>query len=366
MYPPHSDVWGGDGALERLAWAEAYYSYMQGHTDKWYLPVKVDGTCNGIQHIAAITRSRELASSVNLLPTKTGKPADIYQECADDAMFNLRTLSDKFIDQVAKQCTYMMGTSSRGELVTCLDGLSSLQLGRGLVKKAVMTTPYNASDSTKRSAIVQEVYTQLRSEILAIQTGRLDYFAVLTAVLGISVAKITKAASKSYLRTVSQLDKLPLSVDDPLYITPLGMAVYPSRVEISTQKQYKHWGVKGRAIVSVYQKTTLNEIDSAKVRTATPPNVIHSYDSCHMINTNMAVWEERPGAFLYDVHDEYGCLPSAVDLLQSTLRREFIKLHTEHPLDKVLLDQVDAEDYTIGSLALDQLDSINQSEFFFN
>ncbi|NKW09115.1 hypothetical protein HGG76_02400 [Ochrobactrum tritici] len=45
------------------------------------LPVRVDGTCNGIQHLSAMVLDEEGGASVNLIPSE--KPRDIYQEVAD-------------------------------------------------------------------------------------------------------------------------------------------------------------------------------------------------------------------------------------------------------------------------------------------
>lgn len=60
-----------------LAWCREWAGYVaEGMHFQSKLPVAVDGTCNGMQHFAAMTRSCQLAERVNL--TKSDSPSDIY------------------------------------------------------------------------------------------------------------------------------------------------------------------------------------------------------------------------------------------------------------------------------------------------
>lgn len=47
-----------------------------------HLPVRVDGSCNGIQHLAAMVRDEDAGAAVNLVPGD--KPQDIYTNVADE------------------------------------------------------------------------------------------------------------------------------------------------------------------------------------------------------------------------------------------------------------------------------------------
>lgn len=55
-----------------------------------HLPVHVDGVCNGLQHIAALTGDPDLAAATNLLP---GEPQDIYLRLMRPAKDRLWSLS---------------------------------------------------------------------------------------------------------------------------------------------------------------------------------------------------------------------------------------------------------------------------------
>src|SRR5260221_495657 len=88
------------------------------------LPVTIDGTCNGLQHIAALRRDSRLAQMTNL--ERRRRPEDIYLIVAE----RLRTA---------------VGTDhdSGNEMATAW--LTDAQIDRDLCKKAVMTTPYGVT-----------------------------------------------------------------------------------------------------------------------------------------------------------------------------------------------------------------------------
>lgn len=81
----HLEFWGeADKPWGFLAWCLEWVEYRKaGLGFVSHLPVAVDGTCNGFQHLAALTRSSDIAARVNLLPGE--RPNDLYQAIADEA-----------------------------------------------------------------------------------------------------------------------------------------------------------------------------------------------------------------------------------------------------------------------------------------
>lgn len=72
-----------------LAWCHEWAGFCEkGYGYESRLPVAVDGSCNGIQHFAALMRSRELAEQVNLARMK--HPGDIYKVVAERTERRLR------------------------------------------------------------------------------------------------------------------------------------------------------------------------------------------------------------------------------------------------------------------------------------
>jgi len=82
-----------DSPWSFLAWSREWAAFLDagmGYGSR--LPVAVDGTCNGFQHFAALTRSAELGRNVNLLPSE--KPNDIYGFVAESTAVGVNTLPE--------------------------------------------------------------------------------------------------------------------------------------------------------------------------------------------------------------------------------------------------------------------------------
>src|SRR5262249_21015587 len=58
-----------------------------------HLPICFDGSCSGVQHLAAMMGDEEAARFVNLLPTD--EPQDIYQVITDRVIDRLKKSGDK-------------------------------------------------------------------------------------------------------------------------------------------------------------------------------------------------------------------------------------------------------------------------------
>ena len=104
------------------------------------LPIHLDASCNGFQHIAALTRNEKLAKSVNLLYDEEDMAkGDLYQEVADEALSryqeNKKESSKlrKIIDEICQT------EESKDNLISGL-------LTRGFCKPLVMITGYGAKD----------------------------------------------------------------------------------------------------------------------------------------------------------------------------------------------------------------------------
>jgi DNA-directed RNA polymerase len=94
-------------------------------------PILFDATCNGIQHLSALTREMDLAIKVNLSIDKNkidqsiinDKPQDFYN-------YAVELLHNEFKEL---------------PLLTEYDNIRKIKLDRSLIKRTVMTIPYNIS-----------------------------------------------------------------------------------------------------------------------------------------------------------------------------------------------------------------------------
>ena len=90
------------------------------------LCVGVDGTCNGLQHFAALLQDPELASKVNLIPSE--QPTDVYKEVAQTTDKTVARVMFEGDDQEKRNAQFWSG-----------------KITRSTVKRATMTTPYGVT-----------------------------------------------------------------------------------------------------------------------------------------------------------------------------------------------------------------------------
>lgn len=84
-----------------------------------HLPVLFDASCSGMQHLSALTSNLDLATYVNVISNDS--PEDFYSTCAKAVE---ETASLSTIDDLKDVCSY-------------------IRIDRSLIKKCVMTIPYN-------------------------------------------------------------------------------------------------------------------------------------------------------------------------------------------------------------------------------
>ena len=103
------------------------------------LPIHLDASCNGFQHIAALTRNRDLAKSVNILNYPEMRKGDLYQEVADEALSGFQDDSEESA-KLREIIDVICQTEESKQHLTA--GIFT----RGFCKPLVMITGYGAKD----------------------------------------------------------------------------------------------------------------------------------------------------------------------------------------------------------------------------
>jgi DNA-directed RNA polymerase len=123
-----------------LAACKEWCDYLeQGAKFESRVPVAMDGTCNGFQHLSAMLRDAQGGAATNLAPGDA--PNDIYTMVARKADDVLRSQADKG-DVPAQRWLRILGEKG---------------VPRALAKPVVMTTPYGASFDTKCEQVMAAV-----------------------------------------------------------------------------------------------------------------------------------------------------------------------------------------------------------------
>ena len=284
------------------------------------LPIQIDGSCNGVQHWAALMKDEYLAYKVNLTGTK--EPQDLYGFVADtitDTMQN--DVDDTTIDDDTKAWA-----------VKFLEHWEN-KIPRSVPKRAVMTDPYGVT--------FYGIRRYCKSE------GHLDWvpkeesagavMELATYIDGALKNTLTKAnEGKVWLKEIADISSNTGKILE--WTTPCGFHVVHQYFEILSRRSVaKLFNMKELHFGSSDGKT----IDKTQVNLAISPNYIHSLDASHMWATTVRCMNAGMEDFSM-VHDSFGCYAPMIPMLKQFTKEEFYEMH-KTPLLETLKGEVEKQ-----------------------
>ena len=310
-----------------------------GHPDTYMcrLPVHMDGSCNGLQHYAALGKDRVGGTAVNLC--RTDVPQDVYigvmeeviRRVADEAARELafgdgEEAEDGGGHNLTKEQKKAMQNNRGAKLV---DGL----IDRGVVKRTVMTSVYGVTYIGARKQIREKIEEKL--EARGVDVDEIDdeihsacgYLASVT----MEVMGELFVGARETMNWLALCARLISSQGQPVsWITPIGV---PSVQPYRQRKSYQ--------VVTMLQTVLLTNnsenlpIHKQRQVSAFPPNYVHSLDSSHMLLTALEM--NRRDLTFSAVHDSFWTHACDVDEMNEVLRDSFVDLY-DRPLLKELIE----------------------------
>ncbi|KAE8648775.1 DNA-directed RNA polymerase 1B, mitochondrial [Cucumis sativus] len=306
-----------------------------------HMPVHQDGSCNGLQHYAALGRDKLGAEAVNL--AAGDKPADVYSGIASRVLDIMRS-------DAAKDPASNPNALHARLLIN--------QVDRKLVKQTVMTSVYGVTYAGAKDQIRQRL-----KERSSIENERhlftASCYAAKTTLT--AIGEMFEAA-KSIMNWLGECAKVIASENQAVrWTTPLGLpVVQPYR------KLGRHLVKTSLQMLSLQRET--DKVMAMRQRTAFPPNYIHSLDSSHMMMTALAC--KRAGLNFAGVHDSYWTHACDVDEMNIILRKKFVELYEAPILENLLKDfQKSFPNLKFPPLPVGgdfDLKEVLQSTYFFN
>ncbi|CAK9438697.1 uncharacterized protein LODBEIA_P29210 [Lodderomyces beijingensis] len=301
-----------------------------------HLPIHQDGTCNGLQHYAALGGDIEGANQVNLAPAD--KPQDVYS-------FVAKLVEERLAREAAEG----------NELAKLMQG----KVKRKVVKQTVMTNVYGVTYIGAVAQIKKQIDDLFDNENQQYQCAQYLATQVFKSIrelfenahliqdwLSESAARITKSVPLDF-GEVGDLEEEMMS-QAVIWTTPLGLpCVQPYRIE------------KGNMVKTSVQEVFFNcpsgasKVDARKQKAAFPPNFVHSLDATHMLMTAKVCGDA--GMAFAAVHDSYWTHAGDIDQMNEILREQFVKLHSTD-LVQLLRDEF-LERYANNLLVTDMLAS---------
>lgn len=312
------------------------------------LPIHQDGTCNGLQHYAALGGDSWGARQVNLAPSD--KPADVYSAVAD--------LVNQAIEQDARE---------NSRVARALQG----KIKRKVVKQTVMTNVYGVTFSGAKKQVLRQLealYPKLEDET-GVESGlcasylAVKIFNALSTMfkgahdiqhwLGEIGGRVCRAL------TEEQVNQIARDLENPE--SDIGKTAKSKNSKVTKQdlldacRSTIIWTTPLRLpVVQPYRKTTQKLIKTCmqtlvlnspgrsdpvhrrKQLQAFPPNFIHSLDASHMILSALECHEL--GLTFAAVHDSFWTHAADIDVMNRVLRDAFIRIHSEDVIQRLLAE----------------------------
>ena len=266
------------------------------------VPVHQDGSCNGLQHYAALGGDVRGAEQVNLLPRDS--PQDVYGGVA-------KLVAARVADDAAKGVRF-------GEL---LHG----KIDRKIVKQTVMTSVYGVTFVGAR----KQIFNSMKARISSLSEEEIYNASGYITRHTFSALEEMFTPARAIMSWLSECARRIARSGKPVeWVTPLGLPVV---------QPYRRAGRS--AVVTLVQTVILEDsndrlpVNVARQKSAFAPNFVHSLDSSHMMLTAMAVRDL--GITFASVHDSFWTHAGDVDRMSHVLRESFVRLHSEPILQQL-------------------------------
>lgn len=263
-------------------------------------PIHQDGSCNGLQHYAALGRDSAGAFSVNLAPSPI--PQDVYSAVA------------ALVDEMRAR------DAAKGEEVArVLEGY----VRRKVIKQTVMTTVYGVTRFGARLQIAK----QLKNIDEFPQQFVWPASTYLTTKTFESLREMF-TSTKEIQDWFTDCARLIATVcaQNVEWVTPLGLPVVQPYNRFAKRTLPKSNEVQERFSVDTFERPNI-----VKQKNAFPPNFIHSLDSSHMMLTSLHC--EREGMTFISVHDCFWTHAATVPAMNRITREQFVALHSQPILE---------------------------------
>ncbi|CUA67067.1 DNA-directed RNA polymerase, mitochondrial [Rhizoctonia solani] len=294
-------------------------------------PVHLDGTCNGLQHYAALGGDSVGAQHVNL--QQGNRPADVYSH-------------------VARMVDVIVNKDAEDGLREAL--LIQGKITRKVVKQTVMTTVYGVTFIGARDQIEKQlkdvvgvsredawsVAAYLAKQVLDAIGDLFSGASSIQQWLTTSARLIAKSIPKDRVEEIQDATAREVArerMTSVIWTTPLGLpVVQPYR------KAKKKQILTSLQSVFISDPNLPTQVDPVKQSAAFPPNFVHSLDATHMMLTAL---ECRAASITFaSVHDSYWTHASTVDDMAGIIRDTFIALHGSEILQKLRQEFLDRYD----------------------
>lgn len=300
------------------------------------LAIHQDGTCNGLQHYAALGGDVAGAQQVNLEPGD--RPSDIYTAVAEmvkEEIAHEAAQGDALAQQLNGRVTRKVVKQT---VMTNVYGVTFVGAKRQVLKQLDELMPdlpdtFGLNRLAASSYVAKKIFKSLSTMF----NGAHDIQYWLTDCAA-RISDSISAEQINYIEREAKGEKLPNQFklkalrgrkDDFLtfkssviWTTPLKMPVVQPYRKASTRRIDTNL-----QSITIVHRTDADPTHKAKQLQAFPPNFIHSLDATHMFLTALKCHEV--GLTFASIHDSFWTHAGDVDMMNRIIRDAFIRMHSE-------------------------------------
>lgn len=298
------------------------------------MPIQFDASCNGFQHLTLLIDDVALSKELNLSKSNPNDiPSDFY------TYVSLK-IKDFFQTKLTEN---RLGFSDLSlEDKESFKTLANLDIHRSLIKKAVMTIPYNASPSSITEYIKESFNKEIRIITNVGNKTKESYYIhkdnpniifkdidfknlrkALNVVIFLDYPKLT--ALSLYLKNIAKVANI-LNIPVPW--------ILPSGLEIKQQYYAKE---TIRVKPYTYNKNTFNftilnkkEFNTNKQKIALMPNLVHSLDAASLCLVIINYFKYSNNNQFYAIHDCFAVPCNKVNILFETLKSAYCIIYSKN------------------------------------
>jgi DNA-directed RNA polymerase len=336
-----------DKPLQFLAWCFEFAAWQRDPKSfVSHIPISMDGSCNGLQHLSALLRDATGGAATNLVPAE--RPKDIYQIVADAAWA-------KLANPVPEE------TDPRLRLMWRETGVD-----RGAAKRSVMTMPYGVTRHSAMGYVQADFLDKGKGPNFHI-TERNAAAKVLMHALWPAIGEVVVKGREAmvWLKAAGRQLAKGLKTDASIsWELPNGFRAlqwYPDyeMVKIHT----KLYGVV-QVKVAYTSALSVLEPNISQHANGLAPNFVHSLDACHLHSTVGAAMARGIKSFAM-IHDDYGTHAANSEALYHVIREQFVRMYSgKSPL--LAFQEAHPELPAVPEAGTLDVRQVLKSEFFFS
>lgn len=305
-----------------------------------HVPVAMDATCSGLQHLSALTRDPVGAYYTNLIDSGNDQKSDIYMRVAEVADISKMDIigGDAVLSNFWKD----------------------FDITRSMAKKPVMTFVYGSTLLSTMDTLAMDL-ADMGIEPIKDSSGKILFS------LNALATPVGKALRKGVADTVPESAKMMKFMQSVVrkhkditmqWVTPVGVPV----VNWAEGSMVKRLHIHSMGVESITMMVRDNQYNTRAASNGIVPNFVHSMDSAHLCKTI----NDFSGSIL-PIHDSFATHPSDVAEMHKSLRSTFIDMYKQYDLveDFMKVNEVDTEEYKVPLQGNLELDTIKSSRFMF-